>query len=102
MSTQNNVQATPSPTPVSYRDAAQALMQQARDMRQQVPKLVIPLKGEGRRLAPGAAVPAEFVQLTAAAVTNNAPLGSAGGTDPAKARDLLSYADEFGPVADEL
>ncbi|HSY48518.1 MAG TPA: hypothetical protein VLC46_06895 [Thermoanaerobaculia bacterium] len=101
MSTQNVVPATPSP--VSYRDAAQALMQQTRAMREQIPNLVIPLnKKEGRRLASGAAVPAEFVQLTAAAVSNSAPLGSAGGTDPAKARDLLSYADEFGPLADEL
>ncbi|HSY48215.1 MAG TPA: hypothetical protein VLC46_05340 [Thermoanaerobaculia bacterium] len=100
MSTQNVVPATPSP--VSYTDAAQALVQQARDMRQQIPNLVIPLKGEGRRLAASASVPAEFVELTAVAVTNSAPLVSEGGTDPAKARDLMSYADAFGPLADEL
>ncbi len=100
MTTQNDVPATPSP--VSYMDAAQALVEQTRAMRQQVPNLVIPLKGAGRRLVAAAAVPAEFVQLTAVAVMNSAPLGSAGGTNPAKARGLLSYADAFGPVADEL
>ena len=100
MTTKNEVPATPSP--VSYIDVAQALVQQTRAMRQQVPNLVTPLKGAGRRLASGAAVPAEFVQLTAVAVENSAPLGSAGGTNPAKARDLLSYADAFGPLADEL
>ncbi|HXH40417.1 MAG TPA: hypothetical protein VNN08_17435, partial [Thermoanaerobaculia bacterium] len=106
MTTKKEVPGTPTPSttpPVSYADAAQALVQQTRDMRQQIPKLVIPLnKRDGRRLASGAAVPAEFVQLTAVAVTNSAPLGSAGGTDPAKARDLLSFADEFAPLADEL
>ena len=100
MTTKNEVPVTP--PPVSYIDAAQALVQQARDMRQQIPKLVFPLKGEGRRLAVVASVPPEFVELTAVAVTNSAPLGSAGGTNPAKARDLLSYADAFGPLAGEL
>jgi len=100
MNTQNEVPATPSP--VSYTDAAQALVQQARVMRQQVPNLVIPLKGDGRRLAGLASVPPEFVELTAVAVTNSAPLVSGGGTNPAKARDLMSYADAFSPVADEL
>lgn len=100
MTTKNEVPATPSP--VSYTDAAQALVQQARDMRQQVPNLVIPLKGDGRRLIAAASVPPAFVELTAVAVTNNTPLVSEGGTDPAKARDLMSYAEAFGPVADEL
>jgi hypothetical protein len=100
MSTQNVVPATPSP--VSYTDAAQALVQQARDMRQQIPNLVFPLKGQGKRLSAVAGVPPEFVELTAVAVTNSAPLGSAGGTNPARARDLMSYAEAFGPLADEL
>jgi hypothetical protein len=102
MTTKNEVAATPSPSPVSYIDAAQALVQQAHDMRQQIPNLVFPLKGQGKRLSAVASVPQEFVELTAVAVTNNAPLVIAGGTDPAKARDLMSYADAFGPLAGEL
>ena len=101
MSTENDGPATP-PT-ASYDDAAQAMIQQARDMRQQVPKLVIPTsKGEGSRLANAASVPREFVELTAVSMTFSAPLARQGALGPEETRDLIRYALAFDPVADEL
>jgi hypothetical protein len=101
MSTENHGPATPAPA--SYIDAAQAMIQQARAMRQQVPKLVIPTsKGEGSRLSNAASVPQEFVELTAVSVTYSAPLAREGALGPAETRDLIKYANAFDPVADEL
>jgi hypothetical protein len=71
--TENDVPTTP--TPVSHTAAAQAMVEQARAMRQQVPHLVFPTsKGEAQRLSNAASVPPEFVR----------------------------FADAFDPVADEL
>ena len=101
MSTENDVPATP-PT-AFYADAAQAMIKQARDMRQKVPKLVIPTsKGEGSRLSNAASVPPEFVELTAVSATYSAPLARQGALGPAETRDLIRYAVAFDPVADEL
>jgi hypothetical protein len=101
MSTQNDVPATPSP--VSHIDAAQALIDQTRAMRQQIPNFVVPSSGSNSlRLAPSASVPPEFVELTAVAVKNNDALVRGGALDPGQTRDLMSYADAYNPVADEL
>ncbi|HSY48315.1 MAG TPA: hypothetical protein VLC46_05860 [Thermoanaerobaculia bacterium] len=101
MSTQNVVPATPSP--VSYTDAAQALIDQTRAMRQQIPNFVVPTSPkELSRLIPNASVTPEFVELSAVAVKNNVPLVRGGDADPAQTRDLMSYADAYGPLADEL
>jgi len=89
--------------PVSYVDAAQAMIEQTRAMRQQVPKLVIPTsRGEGSRLSNAASVPPEFVELTAVSVTNSPPLVREGALGPEPTRDLIRYANAFDPVADEL
>jgi hypothetical protein len=101
MTTQNDVPATPSP--VSHTDAAQALVDQTRAMRQQIPNFVVPSSGSNsRRLAPSASVPPEFVELSAMAVKNNDALVRGGALDPGQTRDLMSYADAYDPVADEL
>ena len=56
MTTQNDVPATPSP--LSHTDAAQALVDQTRAMRQQIPNFVVPSSAsESRRLVPPASVP---------------------------------------------
>jgi len=103
MSTQNVVPATPSPSPVSHTDAAQALVDEIRAMRQQIPNFVVPSStSEAHRLVPSASVPPEFVELTAVAVKNSTALVRGGALDPDQTRDLMTYAGAYDPVADEL
>ena len=101
MPTENDVPTTP--TPVSHTAGAQAMIEQARAMRQQVPHLVFPTsKGEAQRLSNAASVPPEFVELSAVSVRNSTALVRSGALDPAQTRDLMRYADAYDPVADEL
>src|SRR5216684_9406723 len=101
MSTQNDIPATPSP--ITHTDAAQALVEQTRAMRQQIPNFVVPTSSkETQRLVSSASVPPEFVELSAVAVKNNLPLVRGGDADPAQTRDLMSYAEEYGPLPDGL
>jgi hypothetical protein len=88
---------------ISHTESAQALVTEIRAMRQTIPNFVFPTsKGGRQRLINAASVPAEFVELTAVAVKNNAALVRGGGADPDQIRDLLSYAEAYSPVADEL
>ena len=101
MSTQNDVPATPSP--VSHTDAAQALVDQTRAMRQRIPNFVVPTsRGEASRLSNAASVPPEFVELSAVAVKNSTALVRGGALDPDQTRDLMTFADAYDPLADEL
>lgn len=85
-----------------YRDGAQTLIAQIRAFRQQIPKLQIPEPGRTRRnLVAAATLPPEFIELTSVTVRNSAALTRAG-ADPDQSRDLTSYAEAYGPVADEL
>lgn len=87
----------------SYTDSAQARVAELRAMRQQIPNLAIPAsKGERRRLIRAASVPQDFIELAAVAVKNSPALVRGGGADPALTRDLTSFAEAYGPVADEL
>ena len=86
-----------------HSDAAQARVDEVRAIRQQIPNFVIPTTpGERRRLAKAAAVPSQFVELTAVAVKNSPALVRGGASDPAQLRDLMSYAEAYEPLADEL
>jgi len=86
-----------------HTEAAQALVEQLRAMRQAIPNLVIPTtRKEGQRLSRAASVPGPFVELTAVAVKNSQALVRGGGADPTEVRDLMSYAEAYGPCADEL
>src|ERR1700682_4823866 len=72
-------------------------------MRGQIPNFVVPTtKGANRQLVSAGSLPPQFIELTAVAVKNSAALTRGGGADPAVTRDQTSYADAFGPVADEL
>jgi hypothetical protein len=85
-----------------YREGAQTLIAQIRTFRQQIPKLQIPEPGQTRRnLTNAASVPPEFIELTSVMVRNSAALARAG-ADPDQTSDLMSYAEAYGPVADEL
>jgi hypothetical protein len=101
MSTVNEVPITNTQT--SHADAAQALVGDVRAMRARVPDLVIPdSKGATQKLVSAATVPPQFIELTAVAVTNSEPLVRKGGADAAQLRDLMSYAEAYEPLADEL
>jgi len=86
----------------TYREGAQALIEQIRSFRQEVPKLEIPAPGQTRRgLSTAASLPPEFIELATVAVRNSASLARST-TSPDATRDLMSYAEAYGPVADEL
>ena len=86
-----------------HSDAAQARIEEVRALREKIPNLVIPTtKDERRKLAAAASVPPEFVERTAVAVKNSPTLGQVGTTDPEQTRDLMTYAEAYEPLADEL
>jgi len=87
----------------SHTDSAQARIEEIRAIVQKIPNLVIPTsKGAGQRLIATASVPKKFVELTAVAVRNSAPLVRQSGQDLEQDRDRTSYAEAYAPVADEL
>jgi len=87
----------------SHVDSAQARIEELRAMRQKIPNLVIPVsKAAGRRLVSTASIPKKFVELTAVAVKNNTTLVRPAGQDLERDRDLITYAEAYAPVADEL
>src|ERR1700754_2409341 len=86
-----------------YADQAQELVIDARRWRDQIPRFAIPPTSDAtRRLSSAASVPPAFVELTNIAVTNEPVLVRREGATPTEIRDLMSYADAFGPLADEL
>ena len=86
-----------------HSDAAQARVEDVRALRQKFPNLVIPTsKSESQRLSKAASVPEPFVELTAVAIKNSPALVRGGANDPEQTRDLMSYAEAYAPVADEL
>jgi len=85
-----------------HNGAAQTLVEQIRAMRQQIPNFVILSPGERQKLASAAAVPPDFVERTIVAVANSQALVRGGATPPEESRDLMRYAEAYGPVADEM
>ena len=87
----------------THSQTAQARVEEIRTMRQKIPNFVFPVaKGETRRLINAAAVSPQFVELTAVAIANSPYLVRGGSPDADGLRDLLAFADAYGPVADEL
>ena len=86
-------------TPISHAEAAQQL----RRWREMIPHFVMPTStDETRRLSVAASVPPEFIELRIVAVVNQPPLVRNNGMTAAEVRDLMSYADAYDPLADEL
>jgi hypothetical protein len=87
---------------VTYNEAAQARIAELRAMRDAIPHLTVPArKGDTRRLGRAASLSPQFVELTVVATKNSTALVR-GDYDPDQVRDLNSFADAFGPFADEL
>jgi len=93
----------PTGTPISHAEAAQQRVEELRRWREIIPHFVLPAsKDETRRLSSAASVSPEFVELTNVAITNQPALARNEGPTPAEVRDLVSYADAYDPLADEL
>jgi hypothetical protein len=91
------------PKETSHTDGAQACVEDIRAMRQRIPNFVIPeSKNAVRRLASVASLPQQFIELAAVAVKNSAMLVRGSGADPVQLRELMSFAEAYAPVADEL
>jgi hypothetical protein len=91
------------PSPTIHAEAAQARLQELRLWREQIPRFVIPPSADATRLLNSAAsVPPVFIELTNVAVANQKALVRQESISPAEVRDLVSYADAYSPVADEL
>src|ERR1700686_1451178 len=97
-----NAVASSKPVSDSYAEDSLALVKEIMAMRDRIPKFAIPAKGDGRRLAPAASVPPEFIELTAGAITTPPSPQRGGAMAPAESRDLVRYASAYNPVADEL
>jgi len=92
----------PTGTPISHAEAAQQRVQELRRWRELIPHFVMPASIDAtRRLIPAASVSPEFIELTNVAVANQPALVRNEGITPAEIRDLVSYADAYGPLVDE-
>ena len=90
-------------TNLTHIEAAQAMIEKIRAMRQEIPNFVIPTsKADARKMARAASVPPQFVEMSAAATKNSPPLARSGGPDPDTVRDLLNYGEAYAVVAAEL
>jgi hypothetical protein len=90
-------------TPISHSEAAQQRVQELRRWRELIPHFVMPEStDETRRLSPAASVSSEFIELTNVAAANQTALVRGDSATPAETRDLVSYADAYDPLADEL
>lgn len=100
----SNQKSAISEIPVNiHNEEAQARVAELRAMRQLIPRFVIPTQKGGRQpLISTASVPAQFIELTSMATVNTPALTRGEGATAAEVRDLQSYADAYGPVADEL
>jgi hypothetical protein len=89
--------------PGSHPQTAQERIQELLRWREQIPRFVIPAAPDAtRRLISAASVPAHFIELTNVALANQPVLVRTEGATPAQVRDLVSYADSYSPLADEL
>ena len=102
MNTQENVGVTDVQNNTHFA-AAQERIQELLRMRELIPRFVIPASArDSQRLRSAASVPPEFVELTAVAMTHQNTLVRGDSIPPVEIRDLMSYGDAYGPLADEL
>jgi len=101
MSIENGVPVTTPAT--SHKDAAAAIIDEVRGLKDRIPHFVIPeSRADRQRLVTAASVPPEFIDLTSMATRNNEDLARGGNSGPDKTEDLRNYAEAYGPLADEL
>lgn len=88
-------------TPNPHAEAAQERLREVRKSRELIPNFVLPVSAkESVRLNSAASVSPQFVEASASAMANEKALERTDVT-PAEIRDLMAYADAYGPLADE-
>jgi hypothetical protein len=84
-----------------HYEAAQERLRAVRKERELIPNFVLPVSArETQRLNSAASVSPQFVEASASAMANEKALERAEVT-PSGMRDLMAYADAYGPLADE-
>lgn len=87
--------------PNGHTEAAQARLQELRQSRELIPHFTLPFSGkETARLMSAASVSPQFVEVSASAMAHERALERPT-VSPAEIRDLMAYADAYGPLADE-
>jgi hypothetical protein len=87
----------------NHAETAQERVLELRRWREQIPHFIIPETPDATvRLTSAASVPVAFIELTNVTVANQPVLVRAEGLTPAQIRDLLDYAEAYGPLPDEL
>ena len=98
-----SVEITDTPIPINHAEAAQQRVLELRRWREVIPHFVMPESADAtQRLSPAASVPPEFIELTNVAAANEPDLVRNQSPSPAEVRDLVSYADAYDPLADEV
>ena len=101
MSIENEVPITTPAT--SHKAAAAEIIDEIRGLKDRIPHFVIPESKAARlRLGRAASVPPQFIDLASMATRNNEDLARGGDSGPGQTEDLRSYAEAYGPLADEL
>lgn len=101
MSTQEKDVVVSNVIPNGHTEAAQARLQELRQSRALIPRFTLPVSAkETQKLSAAASVSPQFVEASASAMANELALGRPIVT-PDEMRDLMSYADAYGPLADE-
>jgi hypothetical protein len=84
-----------------HTEEAQARLQELRQSRARIPHFTLPFSAkESRKLNSAASVPPQFVEISASAMANEQALERPTMT-PDQIRELMSYAEAYGPLADE-
>ena len=83
----------------SHTEAAQAFMQKIQELRESIPNLAVPATPrDARRIGAAATLSHDFVEETVAATESSSHLALPGAIPPAQMRDLLSFAEAWGPA----
>jgi hypothetical protein len=91
------------PVVINYREQAQARLQEVRAFRDTIPHFAIPeTRDATKRLSIAASVPPQFIELATLALVSQKGLARPDAPSQAEVYDLLSYAEAFTPLADEL
>jgi hypothetical protein len=95
--------ATDPAVPGNHADTAQERILELQRWRELIPRFVIPETADAtQRLSSAASVSPVFIELTNVAVANQPVLVRTEGATAGQVRDLVSYADSYSPLADEL
>ena len=93
------LKATQAPSP--HAEAAKALIDKIRALREEIPHFTTEGVGDARSLN-GGKVPEPFVESASAAVQQSTRLEQAGGADATTLRDAYAYAIAYEPVVQEF